>query len=145
MVIRERFVEGKEEPVARFFTPEEANAALPQVREPLELAVRTADELRAIARAAEEAGSLKGEELRRAERLRDAIRDLLEQIKSRGIEVKGLDTGLIDFPAIRNGRFVYLCWRIGEQNVEWWHPVHTGFAGRQKITKGDGTCWEWRN
>jgi hypothetical protein len=50
-----------------------------------------------------------------------------------GIHVKDLDTGLIDFSALRDGREVYLCWRVGEDDIQFWHEVEAGFAGRQSI------------
>jgi hypothetical protein len=51
-----------------------------------------------------------------------------------GVEVKGIDEGLVDFPSERDGRVVYLCWRIGEPDILYWHEVHTGFQGRQPLT-----------
>jgi hypothetical protein len=57
----------------------------------------------------------------------------LHEITSLGIEVKDLDQGLIDFPSLRSGRVVYLCWRLGEGEIAYWHDLHTGFAGREPI------------
>jgi hypothetical protein len=57
----------------------------------------------------------------------------LEQLQEWGIELKDLQTGLIDFPAMREGRVVYLCWRLGEPEVGYWHELETGFAGRQPV------------
>jgi|SRR5215467_15028565 len=58
---------------------------------------------------------------------------LIGQIQALGVVVKDLDMGLVDFPALRHGREVYLCWRLGEQGIGWWHPIDAGFAGRQPI------------
>jgi hypothetical protein len=44
--------------------------------------------------------------------------------------LKDLDTGLIDFPTLRDGREVYLCWQLGEPHIAWWHEIETGFSGR---------------
>jgi len=50
-----------------------------------------------------------------------------------GITLRDIDTGLIDFPALVNGRQVWLCWRLGEDSVEWWHELDAGVAGRRRI------------
>jgi hypothetical protein len=55
-------------------------------------------------------------------------------LADQGIEVKSLDHGLIDFPSPRDGRVVYLCWRLGEgPYLRWWHEITAGFAGRRRI------------
>jgi hypothetical protein len=62
------------------------------------------------------------------------IRALVRTINEMGVEVKDLDVGLIDFPSVRRGRVIYLCWKLGEgDTLEWWHELHTGFAGRRPI------------
>jgi hypothetical protein len=57
----------------------------------------------------------------------------LGQIERWGIVVRDLDSGLCDFPTEREGRVVYLCWRLGEERIAYWHDVHSGFAGRQPL------------
>jgi hypothetical protein len=57
----------------------------------------------------------------------------LTQIDRWGVIVRDLDTGICDFPALREGREVYLCWRVGEERIEWWHETGAGFAGRQPL------------
>lgn len=52
-----------------------------------------------------------------------------------GVELKGIDTGLLDFPSLRDGRIVYLCWKQGEETIAFWHDVEAGFAGRQLIER----------
>ncbi|NPA53632.1 MAG: DUF2203 domain-containing protein, partial [Aquificae bacterium] len=59
---------------------------------------------------------------------------LIEIIESFGIFVKGLDPFLIDFPAQYNGKNIYLCWREDEEEVEYWHSIDEGFAGRKHIS-----------
>lgn len=64
----------------------------------------------------------------------DKIRDLVGDIYMMGIEIKGIDQGLVDFPAIRdNGEEVFLCWKLDEEDIEFWHRVEDGFPGRQHI------------
>ncbi|MDP4219075.1 MAG: DUF2203 domain-containing protein [Bacteroidota bacterium] len=59
----------------------------------------------------------------------------VRELNERGIEIKDLDKGLIDFPALRaNGEEVYLCYMLGEETILAWHPLEGGFAGRQPIT-----------
>ncbi len=65
--------------------------------------------------------------------LTEAIREDLDQLAEWEIELKDLSTGLVDFPAMREGRIVYLCWRLGELQVAYWHDLETGFAGRQPL------------
>jgi hypothetical protein len=64
-----------------------------------------------------------------ARRLQDAIED----IHSFGCEVKDLDIGLIDFRTLYHGEEVYLCWKLGEAGIEYWHGIHEGFRGRKPI------------
>jgi hypothetical protein len=68
---------------------------------------------------------------------RDAVaaklRGLIEQVQEFGCVVKDLDTGLIDFPTLFRGEEVYLCWRLGEPAIEFWHGVDEGFRGRKAI------------
>jgi len=63
------------------------------------------------------------------------IRELIEIIESFGVYVKGLDPFLIDFPSEHNGEAIFLCWKEGEERIEWWHKIHEGFAGRKHISE----------
>jgi len=62
-----------------------------------------------------------------------AFREAVDEVHAFGCELKDPDTGLIDFLSLRNGREVYLCWRLGEEQIAFWHDLHTGFAGRQPL------------
>jgi hypothetical protein len=66
-----------------------------------------------------------------AERLRNAV----EQLQDLGCLVKDLDTGLVDFPTLFRGQEVYLCWKLGEASIEFWHGVDEGFRGRKTIDR----------
>src|SRR5260370_36452525 len=61
------------------------------------------------------------------------LRALAAELERFGCELKDPDTGLIDFLSLRDGRVVYLCWRLGEERVNYWHELQTGFAGRQPL------------
>ena len=129
----------------KLFTLAEAEAMLPQVREELlamQARKREVDELRSkLERAVSTTGgnghvrdeNTLAEQRRRAEALVDEINQRLRVLNDWGVELKGLDEGLIDFPSERNGRVVYLCWRLGEDAIEWWHEIDAGFAGRQPL------------
>ncbi len=60
----------------------------------------------------------------------------MEQLYLLGIELKDLDTGLVDFYSKRDGHIVYLCWKDGEDTISFWHPLEGGFAGRRPIEPG---------
>ena len=62
---------------------------------------------------------------------------LIHQIKEMGVILKDVDQGLCDFPYMRQGRVVYLCWKLGEDAIEYWHEIETGFAGREPLDKSD--------
>ena len=63
----------------------------------------------------------------------DRLDELIHAIQDTGVLIKDINIGLLDFPAIRNGREVYLCWKHGEGDIEFWHEIADGFAGRQPI------------
>jgi hypothetical protein len=60
-------------------------------------------------------------------------RDDIEAVLSAGIEIKGVEQGLLDFPAEIAGVAAYWCWRAGEDDIAWWHPRDAGFAGRRRV------------
>jgi hypothetical protein len=127
------------------FTREEAEAMLPQVRDELlamQSCKREVDELRGCFEQAAHKSAGNGHvqdedrlagKRRRAEALVEQINERLARISEWGVELKGIDEGLIDFPSRRERRIVYLCWRLGEDRITWWHEVDTGFAGRQAL------------
>jgi|SRR5688572_17616715 len=63
----------------------------------------------------------------------DRLHELLHQIQEMDIEVKDLVTGLIDFVALKDGREVYLCWKYGEEQIQFYHEIEAGFQGRKLI------------
>lgn len=122
----------------RYFTVEEANALLPEleplVGQLLHRRARASSMARDIAPLLGETSSdLGGPELTELAGEFAAIEDLVERIQSHGCVVKSLESGLLDFLADQNGRDVFLCWRYGEPRIEYYHELHTGFAGRQRL------------
>jgi hypothetical protein len=128
----------------RYFTPEEANEALAAVRP---FAERMVTHRRALAKAEERQvrlvqsvagnGALRPGELAGAQACVDreaaALTHCVEAIQELGGVVKGLDEGLVDFPARRGDEDVFLCWHLGEREVAYWHGIDDGFAGRRPL------------
>jgi hypothetical protein len=145
--------------MARFFDIDAANATLPEVRalvlllkeqrasliglrdEVLELQARveaTAEQATSPGRGGVDAPD-ETEELRRL-RLRmqgviDQMQAAVGRIDELGITLRDIPTGLIDFPALVSGRQVWLCWRLGEADVAFWHELTTGFGGRRPLAE----------
>jgi len=129
----------------RHFTPEEANAELVAVRPLVErMVARRGEHVDALGQQEELERKIRGNgggippaELAKAAALVDAIaRELaaiVDEIAEHGAEVKDLDEGLIDFPALREGETVLLCWKLGEDEIRYWHRVEDGFAGRREL------------
>ena len=122
----------------RYFSVEEANQIVSEIK-PLvgELLERRAKAVR-LSRQIEDQLSAKhidfGGEMPATLHLEfDAIEQLMKQIKSYGCVIKSLEAGLVDFLAQIDGRDVYLCWRYGEERVEFYHELHTGFQGRKAL------------
>jgi hypothetical protein len=63
----------------------------------------------------------------------DRLDALIHKIQDTGVIIKDINTGLLDFPAIKDEREVYLCWKHGEGDIAYWHEIEDGFAGRQSI------------
>jgi hypothetical protein len=63
----------------------------------------------------------------------EELRELVERIQASGVELKDINSGLLDFRSLRGGREVYLCWRYGEDEISFWHDIDAGFAGRQPL------------
>jgi hypothetical protein len=121
----------------KFYTVEEANALVPKLNPLLQ---RIRDTQQALAedktvaavrqKASQNGGGLPGRHL--SELTRTLERDL-HQLQEWGIVLRDPSIGLIDFFHQRQGETVFLCWKLGESKVEWWHPVDTGIAGRERL------------
>lgn len=72
---------------------------------------------------------------RRAERERalQEARDTLAELEEIGVQVKDLEKGLLDFPSVMEGQEILLCWKLGEQEIGFWHSAEEGFAGRKPL------------
>lgn len=121
-----------------YFTLDEANAALeilrPLIRDILALRDRIQgtqpETWAAMERAAGNGGNAT---LSRIAHDFGKLDELVHKVLATGVQVKDINTGLLDFPALRQGHEVYLCWKYGEDKIAFWHEVEVGFAGRRPI------------
>ena len=121
----------------RHYTVDEANAALPWIVERIErlrsARVRLTDE--EVREALSEAAPMNGggDPGRHVSEAFLDMRSALVELQATEIVLRDLDRGLIDFPAMRDGREVYLCWEEGEDEVAYWHDLDSGYGGRQPL------------
>lgn len=121
----------------RHFTREEASALLPRLREMLLQLRSSKDELtdteahEALSETAPGNGG--GEEGKQVGVAFLEVRRLLGAIEESGIVLRDIDRGLVDFPAVIDGREVYLCWELGEDDVAYWHDLDSGYRGREPL------------
>ncbi|HLO00116.1 MAG TPA: DUF2203 domain-containing protein [Pyrinomonadaceae bacterium] len=124
----------------KLFTIEEANALLPAVREILQQIQRSRRRLglyRSKAKLAAQAAEQGGGGMAGGQNYALLLSDFTEQmseLEALGVQLKDFDRGLVDFPSLRDGRVVLLCWQLGEgDELEWWHDMDTGFGGRTPL------------
>jgi hypothetical protein len=129
----------------RYFTPEQANGALVEIRPLVEELIEhrraqeriTAEREELGAKIAGNGGGIDAQDLAdleaASEQERIGVARCVNAIHELGAIVKSVDEGLVDFPAMRDGDEILLCWRLGEDDVAFWHPLEEGFAGRKPI------------
>lgn len=124
----------------KIFTVQEANALLPEVRiiagkiqRAHRKVSRFRDEAKKAAKAAEQGDGGMASGVAYATVLTELTTQLAE-LEALGVQLKDFERGLVDFPSLRDGRVVLLCWQLGEgDQLEWWHDVDAGFAGRTPL------------
>jgi hypothetical protein len=124
----------------KLFTIQEANALLPNVKTILakiqrahRAVTRFRDEVRKAAEAAEQGGGGITDGVAYAGVLTE-LTSKMSELEGLGVQLKDFERGLVDFPSLREGRVVLLCWQMGEgDELEWWHDVDAGFAGRTPL------------
>ena len=124
--------------MSQYFTLQEANQTLISIRAWM-------DEVQAIRREIlvhqpeiwsvmeKSAGNGGNPTLSRMVKTFDRLDALIHNIQDTGVIIKDINTGLLDFPALKDEREVYLCWKYGEGDIAFWHEIEDGFAGRQSI------------
>jgi hypothetical protein len=124
----------------KLFTVEDANALLPTVRgivRRVRRAYRRVSAAQEQARLAAEGAARGGGGMAGGSAYVEALTELADasgELEALGVQLKDFERGLVDFPAMRDGRVVLLCWQLGEgDELEWWHDLEAGFAGRQPL------------
>lgn len=130
--------------MAHYFTREEAEALLPEIavvlrkiQDERKFMLQTDEELAALRMRAIGNGHHLHERITKLQqelsRHAQTLSKLAEELAAFGCELKDPDNGLIDFLSLRDSREIYLCWLLGEERINFWHYLHTGFAGRQPL------------
>jgi len=121
----------------KHYTRDEARSLLPRVREWLK---RLAEARRRLDERDKRVGGLLasgsdvgGDNVNQWVRTIADIKQTLLEFHRREIQIKDLDRGLIDFPAVIGGKEVFLCWEQGEEDIEFWHDLESGYAGRERL------------
>jgi hypothetical protein len=121
----------------KHYTREEAQALLPQVRKWLQQLEHSRENLlkydKRLSALMEPGRDAGGDLVNSWARTMADFRDAMDEFQRREIQLKDIDRGLLDFPAIIGGREVFLCWEKDEDAVEFWHDLDTGYAGRERI------------
>jgi hypothetical protein len=129
--------------VFEYYTPQEANKVLPEVKRKFNLIVAIRDQIvnaqEELQRMLDSDSSLEKYMVKKQE-LNIAMSNLykaIEDLESMGIMIKSVDEGLLDFPSMRFNEEVWLCWKAGEEQVKFWHGKDEGFVGRKPLPISD--------
>ena len=121
----------------KHYTRDEARALLPQIRQWLKqlsaLRRKLSECDQRLARLMAAGNDVGGEAVNRWVSVAADLKATLAEFQRREIQIKELDRGLIDFPAILNGKEVFLCWEQDEDDIEFWHDLQSGYAGRERL------------
>ena len=130
--------------MARYFGIDEANDRITDLRPMLEQLRADRDHIAHLQREHERGRETNGsaEHAEELAEIEDEIREIVRrmqatvsQIDDWGVTLRDIGSGLIDFPALANGRPIWLCWRLGEDDIAWWHESNTGFDSRQPLSE----------
>ena len=123
--------------VKRRFTLKEANRSLPLVSRivaDIVAAHNAATKLQAKLESSPNTSKDTAGAERELETRLERLQSLVDELTEVGVELKDYSMGLVDFVGRHQGRDVYLCWKLGERQIGYWHELHTGFAGRQPVS-----------
>lgn len=130
--------------MARYYRLDEANERLAELRPLLQQLRADRNTVAQLQQKIRDIRSNNGSADHAAEigRIEDEMRDVVGQMKDAvdqvdewGVALRDIGTGLIDFPALANGRPIWLCWRLGEGDINWWHEADRGFDERRRLTE----------
>jgi len=129
----------------KFFTLEEANQLIPELRVILTRIMEKRDKVASLQKEVHDIRKIVDnnghnpaalglvEKERELKELMNALNEEVQKIHDLGCELKDINMGLVDFPSLREGRRIYLCWKLDEDEISYWHELNTGFAGRQPL------------
>ncbi|UCF18342.1 MAG: DUF2203 domain-containing protein [Gemmatimonadota bacterium] len=124
----------------KYFKLEEANRMLPLLRRIVQDIVgahgqllQKVEEYRSPSMELDLSGERRRELEIELQELTDRVNGYVGELEGLGVEFKGFEEGLVDFHATLDGRPVFLCWKLGEESIEWWHEEDAGYAGRQRL------------
>jgi hypothetical protein len=121
----------------KHYTRDEARALLPQIRQWLKRVVELRNKLekldKRLGRLMDSGRDVGGEQVNTWVRTMADFKEVLLQFHRREIQIKDLDRGLIDFPAMIGGKEAFLCWEQDEEDIEFWHELDAGYAGRERL------------
>jgi len=122
----------------RIFTPQEANRALPQVKQMFRSILSQRDDVVSLQEELQQMESLSSLEkfIKKKQQLNEAVSKLyklIELLESMGVLIKSVDEGVLDFPSVRFNKDVWLCWKFGETEVKFWHDRNEGFTDRKPL------------
>ncbi|MBC8097554.1 MAG: DUF2203 domain-containing protein [Akkermansiaceae bacterium] len=120
----------------KHYTRDEARALLPKVRtwlEELDRLRRLMEEHDQCVTTLLETGDVGGKSANEWVRTLAALQELLQEFEIRQIQIKDVERGLVDFPAIIGGKEVFLCWEKDEEDIEFWHEIDSGYASRERL------------
>jgi len=126
-------------PAVKLYTPEEANKTLPLIKRLLKDlrakrdAIFTQQNRIDVERVTGASPVIMHRQLKELHQLGATFHEKMEELHALGVELKDLDTGLVDFYTMKDGQLVYLCWKEGERTISHWHPLEGGFASRQPL------------
>ncbi len=128
--------------VFQYYTPKEANKILPEIRNKVRLLIKLKNHIILLQEELARAASSDSLQLyiEKKKELNKAIADLyrgIQELEDMNIIIKSLDQGLLDFPSKRFDEEVWLCWKLGEDEVKFWHGRDEGFAGRKPLPVSD--------
>lgn len=122
---------------SKHYTIDEAQALLPSIRKWLEeiallkeRSTKLDTRLTSLASAGDDVG---GDTVNESLKLRADLQTSLQEFTDREIQIKDFERGLIDFPALRNGKEILLCWEKDEENIQFWHDLDSGYPGRERL------------
>jgi hypothetical protein len=124
----------------RYFSVDEANRTLPLVQRVVSDVVSThrklmarVDEYRGLDRGRPDSTARRRELEQEIGDLGDQVNGFIRELEEVGALLKGFENGLVDFYGVLDGRPIFLCWKLGEESIEWWHELDGGYAGRRRL------------